>query len=379
MEMSVTGIIFSNLHDSDISELTRVRTLASVPFGCRYRLIDFPLSNMVNSNISNINVIAQYNYHSLMDHIGTGKDWDLARRSGGVKILPPYINANSGVLNTVYNTRLDALKSVGYSIAQLTSDYVVMSDCNVICNIDFNDMINDHIASGADVTIAVKRMELDRATAKANTIVFSSKEGRITDLLPNPTNFDGFADVSLNMLVINRKYLQEIVLDATAHGFTSITRDIFLKSLYARNFRTYRYEGFFACISSFEDYFKHNLQLIENQEMFDSLFSVEERPIFTKVRNSAPTYYSEDSKVSDSLIADGCEIEGTVENSILFRGVKVGKGAVVKNSILFQDTVISEDSSVAYTVCDKNVVIRNHVNISGHTTLPLYIDRGRMV
>ena len=377
--MSVTGIIFSNLHDNEISELTRVRTLASVPFGCRYRLIDFPLSNMVNSNISNINVIAQYNYHSLMDHIGTGKDWDLARRSGGVKILPPYINANSGVLNTVYNTRLEALKSVGYSIAQLTSDYVVMSDCNVICNIDFNDMINDHIASGADVTIAVKRMELDRATARANTVVFSSKEGRITDLLPNPTNFDGFADVSLNILVFNRKYLQDIVLDATAHGFTSITRDIFLKSLYARNFRVYRYEGFFACISSFEDYFKYNLQLIENQEMFDSLFSVEERPIFTKVRNSAPTYYSDGSKVENSLVADGCVIEGTVENSILFRGVKVGKGAVVKNSILFQDTIISDDSSVAYTVCDKNVVIRNHVNISGHTTLPLYIDRGRMV
>ena len=377
--MSVTGIIFSNLHDNEISELTRVRTLASVPFGCRYRLIDFPLSNMVNSNISNINVIAQYNYHSLMDHIGTGKDWDLARRSGGVKILPPYINANSGVLNTAYNTRLDALKSVGYSIAQLTSDYVVMSDCNVICNIDFNDMINDHIASGADVTIAVKRMDLDRATAKANTIVFSSKEGRITDLLPNPTNFDGFADVSLNILVFNRKYLQDIVLDAMAHGFTSITRDVFLKSLYARNLRVYRYDGFFACISSFEDYFKYNLQLIENQEMFDSLFSVEERPIFTKVRNSAPTYYSDGSKVENSLIADGCVIEGTVENSILFRGVKVGKGAVVKNSILFQDTIISDDSSVAYTVCDKNVVIRNHVNISGHTTLPLYIDRGRMV
>lgn len=379
MEMSVTGIIFSNLHDNDISELTRVRTLASVPFGCRYRLIDFPLSNMVNSNISNINVITQYNYHSLMDHIGTGKDWDLARRSGGVKILPPYINSNAGILNTACNTRLDALKSVGYSIAQLTSDYVVMSDCDVICNIDFNDMINDHIASGADVTVAVKRMELDRVTARANTIIFSSREGRITDMLPNPTNFDGFADVSLNMLVLNRKYLQEIVLDATAHGYTSITRDIFLKSLYTRNLRIYRYEGFFACISSFEDYFKHNLQLIENKEMFDSLFGVEERPIFTKVRNSAPTYYSEYSKVENSLIADGCVIEGTVENSILFRGVRVGKGAVVKNSILFQDTIISDSSSVAYTVCDKNVVIRNNVNISGHTTLPLYIDRGRMV
>jgi len=377
--MSVTGIIFSNLHDNDISELTRVRTLASVPFGCRYRLIDFPLSNMVNSNISNINVITQYNYHSLMDHIGTGKDWDLARRSGGVKILPPYINFDANARNNLSNTRLEALKSIGYSIAQMTSDYVVMADCNVICNIDFNDVLDDHISSGADVTIAVKRMNLDRETAKANTLVFSSSEGRITDLLPNPTNFDGYADVSLNIIVLNRKYLQEFVLDSIAHGYSSITRDVFLKSLYTRNFRIYRYDGYFACISSFEDYFAHNMQLIENEEMFKSLFGVEERPIFTKVRNSAPTYYSETSKVENSLIADGCVIEGTVENSILFRGVHVGKGAVVKNSILFQDTIISDNSSVAYTVCDKNVVIRNHVTISGHTTLPLYIDRGKMV
>ena len=377
--MSVTGIIFSNLHDNEISELTRVRTLASVPFGCRYRLIDFPLSNMVNSNISNINVITQYNYHSLMDHIGSGKDWDLARRSGGIKILPPYINSDASMRTNLSNTRLEALKSVGYSIAQMTSDYVVMADCNVICNIDFNDVLNDHIANGADVTIAVKRMNLDRAMAKANTLVFSSKEGRITDLLPNPTNFEGYADVSLNIIVLNRKYLQEIVLDSIAHGYSSITRDVFLKSLYARNFRIYRYEGYFACISSFDDYFTCNMQLIKNEELFNSLFGVEERPIFTKVRNSAPTYYSEDSKVENSLIADGCVIEGTVENSILFRGVKVGKGAVVKNSILFQDTIISDASSVAYTVCDKNVVIRDNVNISGHTTLPLYIDRGRMV
>lgn len=378
--MSVTGIIFCNIHDHTISELTRVRTLASVPFGCRYRLIDFPLSNMVNSNISNISVIANYNYHSLMNHIGSGKDWDLARRSGGVKILPPYIDPHmSNKTNATYNTRLEALKGIGYSVAQMTCDYVVMTDCNVICNINFNDMINDHIASGADVTMAVKRMELTRAMAKEQTLVSSSKEGRITDLLPYPSNFEGFADVSLNILVMNRKYLQDVVLDATAHGYVSMTRDVFLRSLTAKNYRIYRYDGYFACISSFEDYYAHNMQLIENKEMFDSLFNIEERPIFTKVRNSAPAYYSESSGVSDSLIADGCVIEGTVENSILFRGVRVGKGAVVKNSILFQDTIISDNASVAYTVCDKNVIIRNNVTLSGHSTLPLYIDRGRMV
>ncbi len=377
--MSVDGIIFSNIHDHNISELTRIRTLASVPFGCRYRLIDFPLSNMVNSDITNVNVITHYNYQSLMDHIGTGKDWDLARRTGGVKILPPYITGYAANNNTMYHTRLEALKGVNYSISQMTSDYVVMSDCNVICNIDLKDMIAAHVASGADVTMAVKRMELTPAFAKENTIVFSNGEGRITDLLPYPTNFSGSADVNLNIIVINRKYLQEITRDAVAHGYTSMTRDVFIKNLPQRNFRTYRYEGYFACITSFEDYFKFNLELIENQDMFDSLFSVEDRPILTKVRNSVPTYYSDASAVKNSLVADGCTIEGTVENCILFRGVKVGKGAVVKNSILFQDAIISEDASVNYAVCDKNVVIREDVTISGHTTLPLYIEKGKMV
>ena len=375
--MSVTGFIFSNIHDDTISELTRVRTLASVPFGCRYRLIDFPLSNMVNSNISNISVIANYNYHSLMNHIGSGKDWDLARRSGGVKILPPYVE--SRVNNGAYNTRLEALKGVGFSIAQLKSDYIVMTDCNVVCNIDFNDMINDHIASGADMTMAVKRMELTCEAAREQTLVSSSKDGRITDLLLSPANFEGIADVSLNIIVMNRKYLQEIVQDAAAHGYVSLNRDIFLRNLAMKNYRVYRYEGYFACITSFEDYYAINMQLVENKEMFDSLFNIEERPIFTKVRNSAPTYYSEDSSVKDSLIADGCVIEGTVENSILFRGVRVGKGAVVKNSILFQDTIVSDNASAAYCVCDKNVVIRNDVTLSGHSTLPIYVDRGRMV
>ena len=377
--MSVEGIIFSNIHDSDISELTRQRTLASVPFGCRYRLIDFPLSNMVNSNIYNISVITHYNYHSLMDHIGSGKDWDLARRSGGVKILPPYITAYANNANSLYRSRLEALKSVNYSLSQMTSDYVVMSDCNVICNIDLNDMINDHIESGADITVAVKYMRLSKTAAKNNTLVFSDDTGRITDLLPYPTNFEGYADVNLNILVINRQYLQQMVLDAIAHGYGSLTHDVLIRSLGYRNFRVYQYDRYFACISSFADYFAHNMQLIENKEMFDSLFGVESRPVYTKVRNSAPTYYSGNSAVKDSLIADVCIIEGTVENIILFRGVKVGRGSTVKNSILFQDTFVGKNVSLGYTVSDKNVVVRDGVVLSGHSTLPLYIEKGRMI
>ena len=135
--MAVTGIIFSNIHDNNIPELTRVRTIASVPFGCRYRFIDFTLSNMVNANIFNIDVITQSNYQSLMDHLGSGKDWDLARRSGGIKILPPNIMAGDTARASSYTTRLEALKSVYNSIAKIKDEYVVMSDCDVICNVDF--------------------------------------------------------------------------------------------------------------------------------------------------------------------------------------------------------------------------------------------------
>lgn len=377
--MSVAGMIFSNIHDRNIPELTRVRTMASVPFGCRYRLIDFALSNMVNSDINNINVITHYNYHSLMDHIGTGKDWDLARRSGGIKILPPYISAFANNVNELYHTRLEALKSINHLISGITEDYVVMSDCNVICNVDFKTMIDDHIKNGADMTIAVKRMYVTPEMAKTNEIIYSDVTGRITDIETVPRDVAGEADVDMNIIVVGRRYLQELVLDAVAHDYKSMSTDVILKNLGRRNFRIYRYDGYAATISSMSEYFAHSMELIENSKKYDSLFNVFERPIFTKVRNSPPTYYSETASVKNSLIADGCVIDGEVENCILFRGVRIGKGAVVKNSILFQDTFVSQNVSMNCVVTDKNVVVHDGVTLAGVPTLPFYIDKGKMI
>lgn len=377
--MSAVGIIFSNIHDRNIPELTRVRTMASVPFGCRYRLIDFALSNMVNSDINNINVITHYNYHSLMDHIGTGKDWDLARRSGGIKILPPYISAFANNVNELYHTRLEALKSVNYSISGMAEDYVVMSDCDVICNVDIKKMISAHIQSGADMTIAVKNMKITSENAKHSVIVTSDETGRITDIEVSPSDVDREADINLNIVVVGRRYFQEMVLDAIAHDYKSLTTDILLKNLSRRKYMIYRYTGYAATISSMADYFSHNMELISDKEKYDSLFNVPTRPVFTKVRNSPPTYYSDTATVKDSLIADGCIIDGTVENCILFRGVRIGKGAVVKNSILFQDTFVANNASMNCVVSDKNVVVREGVTLSGVPSLPFYLDKGRMV
>ncbi len=377
--MSASGIIFSNIHDNNIPELTRLRTVASVPFACRYRFIDFTLSNMVNSNIYNISVITHYNYHSLMDHIGSGKDWDLARRSGGIKILPPYITAYANNVNSLYQTRLEALKSVNYSINRITDDYVIMSDCDVICNVDFNDIISYHQRTGADMTIAVKTLNLTRETAKINTILTSDENGRLTDVMAYPTDFEGTADVSLNIVVMNTSYLRQIVLDAIAHNYVSLTRDVIARNMGRMNYHVYKYEGYFACISSFADYYSHSMELLRNPEARDSLFNVKNRPVYTKVRNSTPSYYSSTSSVKNALVADGCYIEGTVENSIIFRGARVGRNATVKNSIIMQDSIVSEGAFLNFVITDKNAVIRDGRMLCGADSQPFYVSKGKMI
>lgn len=376
--MSVTGIIFSNLHDLSISELTRKRTMASVPFGCRYRLIDFALSNMVNSGISNVNVITHYNYQSLMDHIGSGKDWDLARRSGGLKILPPYITAFSNDSNSLYTTRLDALKSIQGVIAGMTCDTVVLTDCDSICNIDLRRMITYHRETGADMTVAVKRITMTNEESEHYNVVRSDDGGNLTDITSHKRNNGGTHDVSVNIWIVRRQFLQSQILDALSHGYTSFTRDVIARGIGRYHLKVYRYEGFFACINSLTEYYNINMSLL-NADNRAALFKVKDRPVLTKVRNSAPTKYVEGAKVKNSLIADGCVIEGQVENSILFRGVRVGKNAVVKNAILFQDTQILSGAFVNCIIADKNVVVRNDVMLSGHSTMPLYIDKGKMI
>lgn len=375
--MSTAGIIFSNIHDDNISELTRIRTLASVPFGCRYRLVDFALSNMVNSGITNVRILTNTNYNSLVDHLGSGKDWDLSRRSGGLKIFPPNVMAQGNIGSYSYKTRLGILRTLQSMIASLKEDYVVLSDCDIICNIDINAIVKDHIESGADMTFAVKKFTVDRETAKRNVFVTPDETGRITDIVVYPDDFEGKSDMLLNIIVVSRKYLYDIVSDANVHNYNSLTRDVIAKTLKHRNYRVYRCEEYFSCIASLEHYFKESMKLISNKDVYNGLFGIPQRPIFTKVRNSPPAYYGDTSSVNNSLIADGCIIEGTVENSILFRGVRVGKGAVIKNSILFQDVYTGQNVSLNCVIADKNVVLKDNMTLAGCESLPYYIEKGK--
>ncbi|MBQ5837571.1 MAG: glucose-1-phosphate adenylyltransferase subunit GlgD [Clostridia bacterium] len=372
--MNAVGIIFSSINEKSVYELTKQRTMASVPFGCRYRLIDFALSNMVNSGVNHVGIVTHYNYQSLMDHIGSGKDWDLARRHGGIKILPPYITAFANASNLLYNTRLEALISIRDFISDCKEEIVVLSDCDSVCNIDLSAMIDKHIETNADITVGVKSSYLSQDNERSHTVVRSDESGRDLEVSEYTGLKNGFEDVSVRIMVIGRKYLEELITDAVARGYTSFTKDILVRNCKFLNVRTYKLDGYFATIRSLSDYFRCSMDLLD-PEIRNSLFAVRNRPVFTKVRNSAPTSYVTGAIVRNSLIADGCVIEGTVENSILFRGVKVGKNTHIKNSIIMQDTITGENVYLNCVITDKNVVIRDGRVLSGHETKPFFIDK----
>lgn len=377
--MTAAGIIFSNIHDSAVPELTVQRTMASIPFAGRYRLIDFALSNMVNSGITKVGVITHYNYQSLLDHIGNGKDWDLARRTGGIKILPPFITAyDNAVAGRVYSTRLEALMGVMNFIDRCTEEVLVLSDSDVICNVDLATALEAHERRHADFTMI---------TASVNTAVQGldshaevpvvDGSGRIVDIAEY-NGQTGEVLICADIWLVNRTYLRRVVQEAISHGYKSFYKDVIFRNLARDRFFAYHYDGFFARINSLESYFSCSMRLLDHDARVN-LFYRRGQPIYTKVRNSAPTRYTPSASVRGSMIADGCVIEGTVENSIIFRGVKIGKGAVVKNSILMQDTLVGESVRLSSVITDKNVVIKDGRELCGHSTLPFYIGKGTMV
>ncbi|MBQ4150534.1 MAG: glucose-1-phosphate adenylyltransferase subunit GlgD [Clostridia bacterium] len=377
--MNAIGLIFSNIHDYAVPELTRRRAIASIPFGGRYRMIDFELSNMVNSDITKVGVITNYNYQSLMDHIGTGKDWDLARRSGGIKLLPPFVSAyDSAKGEALHTARIELLKGAINFIERSKEEYVVMTDCDRVCTLDYQKIMDRHIESRADITIVTHRKKVTDEGIGKEILIDADMLGRIDDISEHTAADDGYHNVSMNIFVMKRLYLLNIIRDAMAHGYKSFYHDIIAKNLMHSEYYIYNYEGFSATVNSLSSFFEANMDLLK-PEIRAELFEVPYHPVYTKVRSSAPTKYRAGAMVTNSLIADGCVIEGTVENSIIFRGVTIGRGTVIKNSIVMQDSIIGKDVNLNCVIADKNTVIRDGRKLSGHETLPFFIDKGVII
>ena len=370
--MRAVGIIFSNIHDNNIPELVRVRSFGSIPFGGRYRLIDCPLSNMVNSGMDTVGIITKSNYQSLMDHVGSGKDWDLARKDGGVIILPPFGDVES---NTLYNTRLEALKGITSFLFRADEEYVVMTDCDSVCRINYNEVLDYHIKTQADITLVYKkRVPISNSIDYGTT--FEIQDGRIVNLSYNSPLENKQANVFINVFVMKRSLLQNIVMDSISHNKKSFTNDIIAENLKSMKIMGFEHKGFYAGISSLQAYYESNMAMLDSSNR-NEIFG--DRSVFTKIRDSAPTKYGNTAVVKNSMIADGCVIEGEVENSIIFRNVKVGRGAKIKNSIIMQNSVLGENCTLNCIITDKNVTVKDRVCLSGNDNHPFYVGKGIMI
>ncbi len=376
MGISAAGIIFSSLNDNTLSRLTADRTVAAIPFACRYRLIDFCLSNMVNANMSNISIVTNYNYRSLVEHIGSGKDWDLARREKGINMISPFQTARAPGAS-IFSTHLEALKSMKEYINEFREEYVVLMDSDTVFNMDLKEVIRGHELSGAAITIVTERAPVDFASKSAKLMV-SSVGGKITDMMLSRYYSPECTEISLDVFVMKTEYLRKLIEKADSYSQKSLTNQ--LLTTYKQVFyRSHCYDGFVAHVSSFQEYYKYSMQLLKSEKARDSLLLKKGFPVFTRVHNSAPTLHKPCSRVENSLIADECVIEGEIINSIIFRGVHVGKGAVVKNSIIFHGTDIDENADLNCIVTDKSVHITKGVRLSGNENMPFYVQKGRKV
>ena len=371
------GIIFPNSYDSLVPELVSERLMASIPFASRYRMSDFVISSMVNCGIDNISLIVRKNYHSLMDHLGSGREWDLTRKNGGLNIVPPFAQKNI----KVYNGRVEALESIKRFIQSQKEKYVVLSDANIAMNFDFKALLDAHVESGADVTVVYNRQEIPENfknpafDAKDMYFTLDIDNGRVTKLNMNSVSA-GVQNLGMNIFVLERERLVTLINEAYLQGRIFFERDVLAPKVNELNVQGFLYEGYVARINDVRSYFKENMKLLDEKNL-DALF--DGPPIYTKIRDDNPTRYMNGSKVKNTMAADGCVIEGEVENCVLFRGVKIEKGAKVKNCVLMQDTVVEAGADIEYIITDKNAIIREGKKLKGNDTFQVYVAKHQVV
>ena len=365
------GIIFSNMHDQRVRELTARRCMGSIPVGGRYRLIDFALSGFANAGFENVGIVTKSNYQSLMDHLGSGREWDLSRKRGGLIILPPFGDAATA---GVYRDRIEALVNIMGYISSVPEKYIVMADCDIIANIDYSRFVRAHIESRADMSVMYKKMELkdSRASQTTSTFILDSSGG-VRDMLVHPS-IKGVQNVYINNIIIDKDLLMRVVNECYSRSQLNFDIDVLQAGIGKYKIHAYEFTGYVGRFDDMKTYYSENLALLDpgvRRELFPP-----ERPIYTKVRDDAPVRYGLNADVSNSLIADGCVIEGEIKNSVIFKGVHVAKGAKITNSIVMQGTRVGSECNLQYVICDKDVNIHENRVIIGFDTYPVYISKG---
>jgi len=368
------GLCLSDPHPDRAGDGSKTRTLSASRFAGRYRLVDFMLSNMVNSGIYTIGMILNSNFQSLIGHIGMGKEWDLSRKSGGVTFFPPYLNDERQSVNS----ELDGpLQRAAEYIAEANAEYIVLADSSVVYNMDYRTAIEAHRKSGADVTAVYTKKHITPGE-RENAVVFDIDENGYIQIVGRAPYSDEKLNVSLGAYIMRKKYFIQLTASEKNCGMIRFSRVLISGALHRLNVMAYEYCGYSAQICSADTYFHYNMDMLDPEKR-DALFDFEGRRIFTNRRDSLPTKYGKSALIRNSIVADGCRIDGTVDSSVICRNVRIAAGAVVKNCILEEGTVIEKDAELDYLITDRGVIVSKNRSMMGYSTCPVYIERSRIV
>jgi glucose-1-phosphate adenylyltransferase len=364
---SLLGLINLYEDESAMGPLTGHRPLAALPYAGRYRLIDFALSNLVNAGVRTVGVLVRDKYRSLIDHLRSGKEWDLARKRDGLYILPPAHNAHDLVQSDVGNFmfNLDYIRAS-------SEDFVVVCGSRTICNLSIDQAFHYHLSVGADVTIIGR----DWPDGGSGPCLSVDEEGRVASFC-DPVESSPYDVQPLGFYIMSKGLLAELVRRCSIEAGTDLFADGVLKNLASLKVYVFRHIGYVAQIDSIAGYYQHQLELLAPavwQELFFRYGIV-----YTKVKDEAPAKYKELADVKNSLVANGCIVEGTVENSILSRSVIVEKGAVVRNSILAQNVRVGTRAQLNQVLCDKDSAVSAGRCLNGSANSPFIVIKGAVV
>jgi len=362
------GIINLSEEEMQIQELTSVRPIAGLPFAGRYRVIDFMLSNMVNGGIHNIGIFTQSKFRSLIDHIGSGKAWDLDRKITGVSVFNPAFNYNK-----IVQTHGDIehfYQSLDY-IKYASEDYVFLSRSYMICNMDLKKAFAEHLESKNDISIIYKKVKNEEKFYGLDTLNIGMNKLLIS--IGKNTGKKEKIDLSMEMYIMRKDILVRIIEESVESGNSNYLKQALFQELVNYKVGTCKYDGYLACINSNKNFYDANMDMLD-MDIYKQLFN-NERPVFTKVKDEPSTIYRENSDVKNSLVANGCDIEGEVKNSIIFRDVHIAEGTKVTNSIIMQRTKIEKNCSLNNVILDKYVVISKENILAGDKKIPYIVGK----
>lgn len=363
------GIITVGNMNHDFGGLCTHRPVYMLPFGGRYRLIDIPISTMVNHGIRTVAIYTGDKIRSTMDHLGNGKPWDLNRRFNGLFLFPPAeADYKRGDLAQYYSTEEFFNRS--------SEDYVFITHSHILAKVDLSSIFEKFVKSDADIGLIYKNVTDPQGKLINAPKMNIDKEGNLLNIGTNLGTESSF-NLYLQMAFLKKSVLKDLVMTSLEKTDLRTLIDAILDNKDRFKIQTYEHDGYMENIFDVKSYYDANLNLFK-YDVSQQLF-FEGGQIFTKAKDEPSTLYKEGSDVQNSIIANGCIIEGTVENSVIFRGVKIGKGAVVRNSIVMQKSVIEDGSIVVNSILDKYVHVHQGANIVGNREIPYVVEKNRSI